>query len=195
MKQYSVLIVIVVVVVAIGATVRFLPPRTIVVEKDAAVTIYDTVRIIETADKRHFRARKVELNRADSAALVSVYRVGAVFQQRIIDYRTRLGGFYAKEQLKEIKGITEEVYEKIHVNFWVDTLAIQKININFATQKQLEGHPYFTPSMRRRLTQVAQMKGGYQTLGQLLNDNILLPKEAQKIAPYVSFGSPAKGSD
>lgn len=180
------LILAIAVIVSIAAIVRFMPPKTIVIERNP-IRVYDTVRIIETPDKRYFRARNIELNRADTAALKSIYGIGSIFAARIVDYRMRLGGYHRKEQLKEVKGISEEVYSKISINMWIDTIAIQKISINFATRKQLEKHPYFTPSMAERVQKAVEMKGGYTTLRQLLNDNILLPQEAQKIAPYLSF--------
>lgn len=186
MKQYIVLIIILLAAIVAVAVLRYISVKTVIIEQ-APTKVYDTVRIIETADKRYFRAKNIELNGADTTSLKSIYGIGSIFASRIVDYRNRLKGYHSTSQLKEIKGITEEVYEKIKVNIWVDTLAIQKIKINFATRKQLEQHPYFTPSMVGRVLKAVEMKGGYATLRELLNDNILLPKEAQKIAPYVSF--------
>lgn len=172
--------------VAIAAIVRYLPPQTIIIEQRPQ-KLYDTIRIIETTDKKHFRALNIELNRADTTELKRIYGVGSIFARRIVEYRNKLSGYYHKKQLREVKGITEEVFNKIIAHIWVDTLAIQKINLNFATRKRLEEHPYFSSSMINRLLQVVEMKGGYTTLGQLLDNNILLPQEAQKIAPYVTF--------
>jgi competence protein ComEA len=49
----------------------------------------------------------VELNAADSAKLTTIDGIGGAFAKRIIYYRERLGGFIAKEQLKEVFGIDE----------------------------------------------------------------------------------------
>lgn len=186
MKKYGALILLAATVGAIAAIVRYLPPRTIIIERQIR-PIFDTIRVIETPEKRYFRARNIELNTADTASLKSIYGIGVVFAARIVAYREALGGFYRKEQLMEVRGITGEVFRQISPNIWVDTLAIQKIKITFATRKQLEKHPYITSSMASRLHKVVEMKGGYTTLRQLLDNNILLPQEAQKIAPYVSF--------
>lgn len=186
MRRYGVLVVIVAVVVAAAWFMRFRQAGVIVIEREPT-TIFDTIRIIETTDKRHFRARNVELNRADTTQLKSIYGIGSVFARRIVEYRAKLGGYHHKEQLREVRGITDDVFQRISPNIWVDTLAIQKIRVNFASRKQLEEHPYITPRMAERLRKAVEMKGGYATLRQLLDNNILLPQEAQKIAPYVSF--------
>lgn len=187
LKKYLPLLYLVVVIVSIAAIIRYLPAEVIVVERVIKEHAYDTVRIIETTTKQHFKAKNIELNSADSATLRSVYGIGAVFSARIVKYRNLLGGFHRKEQLREVYGITKEIYHNISANFWVDTLAITKININFAPLKQLRSHPYISASQARMINQTAQLKGGYTTLGQLIEDNILNPQEAQKLAPYLSF--------
>lgn len=187
MKRYLPLLLLVAAVVAVAAIVRYLPAEVVVVERVVREQSFDTIRIIETPTGKHFRARNIELNSADSATLRSVYGIGAVFSARIVKYRNLVGGFYRKEQLREVYGITEEVYRNISANFWVDTLAIKKININFAPLKQLRSHPYISASQARMIHQTAQLKGGYTRLGQLIEDNILNPQEAQRLAPYLSF--------
>ena len=133
------------------------------------------------------RVLNIELNGADSAELCRVYGIGAVFSSRIIAYRQRLGGYADLRQLTEIKGITEEIYERIFPNFWLDSAKIQKIDINFATREQLLAHPYVTASMADRVLRGSGMKGGYTTLKELTDTDILLPREARKMAPYLSF--------
>lgn len=162
---------------------------------DVTVTqVTDTIYISNEADTArkaaYYRSKKpsiLEINGADSIALIKIYGIGPVFASRIIKHREVLGGFAEIGQLKEVKGITNEVFESIYKNFTVDSSKIQKININFATRKQLEAHPYITPSMAHRIEQ-GRMKGGFFTsLQDILNNNILLPQEAQKVAPYLSF--------
>ena len=56
---------------------------------------------------------KVDLNIADSTALIGVYGIGEKLAQRIIDYRNKQGGFRELEELRNIKGITSYKYEKL----------------------------------------------------------------------------------
>jgi competence ComEA-like helix-hairpin-helix protein len=56
---------------------------------------------------------KVDLNRADKAALVAVSGIGEKLAQRILDYRLQNGGFVSLEDLKKIKGMNDYRYEKL----------------------------------------------------------------------------------
>ncbi|MDR0955253.1 MAG: helix-hairpin-helix domain-containing protein [Rikenellaceae bacterium] len=131
----------------------------------------------------------IELNGADSAKLTTVRGIGPVISRNIVRYRERLGGFLRKEQLREVWGITDENFEAISAQFFIDTAVIQKIDINFVPANRLREHPYFTPSMANRVLEARQTKGGWNTLTELINKDILLPDEAEKVAPYVVFGT------
>ena len=131
---------------------------------------------------------KTELNRADSAALRAVRGIGEVLCRRILDYRKRLGGFVRKSQLLEIRGITEANFPGIAEQIYVDSAVIQKIDINFAPANTLSRHPYFTASMVKRIEDGRKTKGGWNTLKEMTDEDILLPDEAERVSPYAAFG-------
>ncbi|WP_290535638.1 helix-hairpin-helix domain-containing protein [Alistipes sp.] len=134
----------------------------------------------------------VELNTADSAALRSVVGIGEKTVMRILEYRERLGGFCRVEQLAEIPGITESNYEKILKQISCDSCKIRKIDINFADPKILGRHPYIAPQVLRKLLKTRQLKGGWSTAEELIDDHILTREEATRLAPYLEFGSSAE---
>jgi len=55
----------------------------------------------------------LDLNRADSAALVRVPGIGAKLSARIVRCREAMGYYYAVEQLREVYGLSEENYERM----------------------------------------------------------------------------------
>ncbi len=130
---------------------------------------------------------KVELNTADSAELRSVRGIGEKTVTEIIAYRERLGGFHCAEQLAEVPGMNERNFERICPQIFIDTCKIRKIDINFAPARKLRDHPYISPATLRRLLKQRQLKGGWRSLEDLLNDNIFKPREAEYIAPYLVF--------
>ena len=69
---------------------------------------------------------KLELNGADSAALVSLRGIGPWYARKILDYRDRLGGFVAPEQLLEIDGIDAERYAGFADGITVDPSRIRQ---------------------------------------------------------------------
>ena len=129
----------------------------------------------------------VDLNRADSAGLCRVNGIGSVTAGRIVAYREQLGGFVSVEQLSEIPGITESNYEKIVKQIFCDCYEIQKIDINFADPKVLARHPYIREENLRRLVKIRQLKGGWTSVEELIEDHIFTREEAEKLAPYLLF--------
>ncbi len=132
---------------------------------------------------------RVDLNRADSAELRRVVGIGERTVGRIITYRERLGGFHSAVQLAEVEGVTESNYEKILKQIFVDSCEIKKIDINFATPKELGRHPYMAPRTLRKLLKYRQLKGGWSTAEEMIEMNILTREEAARLAPYMVFGS------
>ena len=131
----------------------------------------------------------VNLNTADSATLRRVWGIGEKTVTRIIEYRERLGGFVRVEQLAEIPGITERNYEQILKQIYCDSCEIRKIDINFASPKELGRHPYMAPATLRKLLKARQLKGGWSTAEELIEQHIMTREEAARLAPYLVFGT------
>ena len=137
----------------------------------------------------------VELNTADSATLRSVVGIGEKTVGNILNYRERLGGFVRVEQLAEVPGVTESNFEKILKQIYCDSCKIRKIDINFASPKALGRHPYIAPKTLRRLLKQRQLKGGWSTAEELIEQEILTREEAARLAPYLQFGSSGGTAD
>ncbi|MEG2492020.1 MAG: helix-hairpin-helix domain-containing protein [Alistipes sp.] len=129
----------------------------------------------------------VEINTADSTALRGVYGIGEKTVTAIMQYRKRLGGFYRVEQLAEVKGVTESNFEHILKQISCDSCKITKIDINFAPPNVICGHPYVPPKTARKLLKARQLKGGWRTTEDLVEDHILTKEEAERLAPYLQF--------
>ena len=145
--------------------------------------------------KPHPIEQPIEINSADSATLRSVYGIGEKTVVTILNYRERLGGFVRVEQLAEVPGVTESNYEKILKQIYCDSCKIRKIDINFASQKTLGLHPYITAPMLRKILRQRQLKGGWSTAEELIEQNIMTRKEAERLAPYLQFGSDSGTTD
>ena len=130
----------------------------------------------------------VDINRSDSAALVAIDGIGPKSASEIIKYRKLLGGYHSVEQLSELKCITESNFEKILAKISCDSFVISKIDVNFASPKELERHPYVSAQTLRRIIKQRQLKGGWSRIEEMTEQNILSEEEAKRLAPYLRFG-------
>jgi len=129
----------------------------------------------------------IELNSADSLSLLTVRGIGPAFASRIIRFRDRLGGFYTKEQLKEVYGIDSLKYSQIQDQFSIDAGLIQKINLNTADFDQFKKHPYLTYKQMNAIIQYRQQHGHFQSIEDLNKVAILNKEIIRKIEPYFTF--------
>ena len=140
-------------------------------------------------DEQSRHAGPIELNSADSAALVSIRGIGPLTAGRIIRYRNALGGFASVSQLQEVTGMTDRNYQMILQQIFVDCSKIQKIDINFASPKRMQGHPYLPPKALNRILKFRLLKGGWSDTGDLIEQHILSAEEAERLEPYLCFGT------
>lgn len=131
----------------------------------------------------------VDINTADSATLVAIRGIGPKSVVHILRYRELLGGYYAKEQLLELSAVTEENFHSFSSQIYCDSAEIKKICINFASPKELEVHPYLSNRMLRRIINHRELKGGWSTLEEMIEDDIFSEEQAARIAPYLDFGT------
>lgn len=130
-------------------------------------------------------AVKFDLNLADSTQLQLVRGIGPVLSGRIIKYRDLLGGYTSTEQLKEVYGLDDEVYQRVLSQFGILVTQVQKININQDSIKYLAAHPYLNYKMSRAIVKYRTQHGDYQGVEDLKKIHTMSDSLFQKIAPYL----------
>lgn len=122
------------------------PVPTVKVD-DTILATADTVVVRKTSGEKNPPRQKINLNTADSAALMTLHGIGAVYASRIIKYRNLLGGYYDKSQILEVYGITKETYSLFCDDIVASADDIVKIPVNTASFKEILHHPYFDYDM------------------------------------------------
>ncbi len=56
---------------------------------------------------------KININTASAVELQKLYRIGPAISERIIEYRQSYGDFETIEEIKEVKGIGDKIFEQI----------------------------------------------------------------------------------
>ncbi len=131
----------------------------------------------------------VEINSADSATLRKVRGIGAKSVVAVMQYRKLLGGFARKEQIAELKCVTSENFAKISEQIYCDSCKISKIDINFAPASEFEHHPYMTRRAVKLINEKRESKGGWNSIEEMMKDDIFTEEQAKAIAPYLLFGT------
>lgn len=127
-----------------------------------------------------------EVNTADSLTLLDLDGVGPVFASRILKFRTALGGFVSKEQLKEVRGMTDEKYDFISQKVSIDPSEVVRINLNTCTVDDLKKHPYITFNLARALVNYRTMHGNYSKTEDIRGSDLVNEELYRKIAPYLT---------
>lgn len=134
----------------------------------------------------------IELNTADTAELQRLWGIGPVLSARIVRYRDLLGGFTSKEQLREVYGLADSVYDRIAPRVTVDTTRLQHLDINTATYGQLLRHPYLDKHQVAAIVRLREKQGAFRSLDDLHQIPIIEQETYTKITPYLSCNSQQK---
>ncbi len=94
------------------------------------------------AKKESERKLHIEINGAGLKELILLKGVAQKRANQILAYRKTLGGFYSVSQLKEVYGIPIDLFHKIAPHLYCNSDLIKQININVATLKEMNQHPY-----------------------------------------------------
>lgn len=138
-------------------------------------------------EKPEYVPKNIELNTADSAMLVELQGIGPFFARVIIEHRDKLGGYLAKEQVREVYGMDSVKFAKIESELWVDPTLIRKTNINQATIKELVGHPYINFNQAKAIVNYREQHGQYKQLKDLRKIHLIDEPSYTKIAPYLKL--------
>ena len=128
---------------------------------------------------------KLELNTADSAALVTLRGIGPYFARRIIEYRERLGGFFDPHQLMEIDGIDRERYDGFASSVQADSSHIKHFDFWSLTKEELSEHPYVGSFAAKGILRYRSVTDTSQwSFSDLVRNNILTPDRGSKLSKY-----------
>jgi len=133
------------------------------------------------------KVKIIEINGADSVALIQIRGIGASFAKRIIKYREQVGGFYKKEQLLEVFGLDSAKFEEIKNQISVNANELKMININTAKLEDFKGHPYVRYKQVNAIIEYRKQHGNYSNIADLNKVAILSQEMIERLAPYLTF--------
>lgn len=129
----------------------------------------------------------IELNLCDSAELVKLPGIGPVFSGRIVKFRSLLGGFADKMQLREVYGMPEETYSIISTMVTADTSLLKKIEINSCEYRDLIRHPYLSPEDVKSILNYRKLMGRIENWSTIMENNLLTGEKRDFLRYYFSY--------
>ena len=137
--------------------------------------------------KPQYTIVKLELNLCDTTEVVVVPQFGAKRAQKLVEYREKLGGFYAFEQVKEVFILQNIEVEFLKKYFTLDVSLIHKININTATYQELVTHPYIDSYLAKLIINHREKKGKFSSIDEVQKATNAYQELIEKLKYYVDF--------
>lgn len=143
----------------------------------------DTADFVPVRSDKYAEGTVIDLNLADTASLKRIPGIGRGLAGMIVNYRKRLGGFYAVTQLQEIPYLDAEL------NHWfvVKNPQLEKLRVNRAGLDELRSHPYMDFYKARAILEYRRKRGNIKGLSQLSMMEEFAEKDLERLLPYLSF--------
>lgn len=144
--------------------------------------------IRERAPYERMAPRSVEINTADTTALIALPGIGPAFAKGIVNYRDKLGGFVSMDQLAEvyILGDKPDAVLKLKEFLILDTLAVRRIPINTCSVEELAAHPYVRWKIAKPLIAYRTQHGPFAQVAAIRACAAVDEALFRKLAPYLS---------
>ena len=125
----------------------------------------------------------LKINSSDTTELKKIPGIGSYYARRIVDYRTRLGGYVSKEQLLEIDDFPAKAIAYINI----DSDNIKKINLNKSSLAQIKRHPYTNYYQASAIVNYRRLHGIIKSISELRLLKEFSPEDLKRIEPYVTY--------
>lgn len=132
----------------------------------------------------------ISLNETDTIEWKKVPGVGSAYSARIVKYQKMLGGYMSINQLKEVYGVTDELFEDITPFIHEDMIGIEycvKLNINKLDFKEILAHPYIDFEQTKAIVNLRRRTGNIKSIKELAMLDEFTPKDIERISPYIDF--------
>lgn len=129
----------------------------------------------------------IDVNSADTTALIALPGIGSKLATRIINFRDKLGGFYSVSQVAETFGLPDSTFQKVKQYLKLGTSSVRKININTATVDELKAHPYLRWAIANPIVAYRKEHGPFLKIDDIKKLMIVTDEVYNKIIPYLTI--------
>ncbi len=147
----------------------------------------DSVRVDSLPKWLEKKDTVLNLRTADTTELKMIRGIGSYRARQIVRYREQLGGFTHVEQILEAKGMENVDSDSLLTHFFIDSVKVERMNVNVVGVKRLSRHPYLRFEQAQAIYELRRKKLRLDSIQQLQQIDELDSKTVEKIAPYLNF--------
>ena len=131
---------------------------------------------------------KLDLNTATQEELDALPGIGPVKAEAILQYREESGPFRTVEEIMEVEGIGEKTLEQLRPL----QPSEEKLDLNTATQEELDALPGIGPVKAEAILQYREESGPFRTVEEIMEVKGIGEKTLEQLRPYVTVeGEPS----
>lgn len=161
-------------------------PFVVIRDPEAKKITNKTITAPPASFERKKKSDLVDINTADTNQFKTLPGIGSKLSQRIINFRNKLGGFYAIEQISEVYLLPDSVFRKIKPMMVLNKKEVRKLNINAAFLDELKAHPYIDYNLAKAMIAYREQHGAFQSAEDTKRIMLMTDEMFQKLFPYLS---------
>ncbi len=163
---------------------QLLPYVKIVTEEKStpSFTRYD-----ENKSQQKSAQKAIDINLADSAQWESLPGFGAKLSARMVQFRQKLGGFHQIEQVAELYGLKDSVFQAVKTRLMITKIPLRQININLDQAVEMKNHPYLGYRLANAIVAYRESHGLYDAIEDIKKIQLIDEKLFNKISPYLTL--------
>ncbi len=128
----------------------------------------------------------IDINTATAYDFKNLPGIENGLQYRIIKFREKLGGFISINQVRETYGLTDSAFQLMLPYLKYGNTKITKLNINTATEVDLDAHPYISAYTAKSIALYRTQHGNFASINDLRKISAIKEDMLQKMLPYLT---------
>lgn len=153
------------------------------------------IKIVEQPKKNSYAYKRIpsyqsiDINLASPADFEQFRGIGPSYARRLVEWRTRLGGFVNVAQVGELYQLPDSTFQQMRPFLQCAPRVPSKINVNTATLEELKNHPYLKWSQAKAIVEHREKKGPWKSveLLQILPELDDAKATFERIKPYLTI--------
>lgn len=153
------------------------------------------IKIVEQPKKKSYAYQRIpsyqsiDINLASPADFEQFRGIGPSYARRLVEWRTRLGGFVNIAQVGELYQLPDSTFQQMRPFLQCAPRVPSKINVNTASLEELKNHPYLKWSQAKAIVQYREQKGPWKSVDllQILPELDDAKATFERVKPYLTI--------